>query len=48
MFLSIQTKEKIQDIIMKISINQKITFQGRIFVENHTKNNSSILSWLKD
>ena len=47
MFLSIHTRENIQDIIKRISINQEITFQERIFVENHTKNSSSILAWLK-
>ena len=47
MFLSIQNREKIQDIIRRISINQEITFQERIFVENHAKNSSSILAWLK-
>ena len=47
MFLSIHTREKIQDIIRRISINQEITFRERIFVENHTKNSSYILAWLK-
>ena len=32
MFLSVQTREKVQE---------------RIFVENHTKNSSSFLTWLK-
>ena len=47
MFLSIQTRKKIQDIIRRISINEEVTLQERIFVENHAKNSSSIWSWLK-
>ena len=47
MFLSIQTREKIQEIIKRISINGKVTLQERIFVENHAKSNSSIFTWLK-
>ena len=37
-------KRKIQDIFRRISINQEITFQERIFVENNAKNCSSIFS----
>ena len=40
-------KRKIQDILRRISINQEITFQERIFVENNAKNCSSIFSDLK-
>jgi len=47
MFLSIQTREKIQEIIKRISINEKVTLQERIFVENHAKSSSSIFTWLK-
>ena len=47
MFLSIQTREKIQEIIRRISVNEDITLQERIFVENHAKNSSSIWTWLK-
>jgi len=47
MLLIIHTREKIQDIIKRISINQEIAFQERIFVENQVKINSSILAWLK-
>jgi len=32
-FLSIQAREKIHDITVRISINQKITMQKRIFVK---------------
>tara|TARA_Y100000589_G_scaffold292260_1_gene296301 strand:+ start:638 stop:946 length:309 start_codon:yes stop_codon:yes gene_type:complete len=47
MFLSIQTREKIQEIIRRISVNEDITLQERIFVENHAKHSSSIWTWLK-
>ena len=47
MFLSIHTREKIQDIIRRISTNEEITLKERIFVENHAKNSSSISAWLK-
>tara|TARA_Y100000589_G_scaffold306373_1_gene321021 strand:- start:123 stop:431 length:309 start_codon:yes stop_codon:yes gene_type:complete len=47
MFLSIQTREKIEDIIKRISINEDITLHERIFVENHAKNSSSIWALLK-
>ena len=47
MFLSVQTREKIQDIIWRISINEKVTLKERIFVENHAKNSSSIWTRLK-
>ena len=46
-FLSIHTREKIEDIIKRISLNKEITFQEKIFVENHAKNSSSILPWFK-
>ena len=47
MFLSIQTREKIQEIIKRISINEEVTLHERIFVENHAKNSSTIWTWLK-
>ena len=47
MFLSFQTIFKIQEIIKKISINEEITLQERIFVEKHAQNNSSIWTSLK-
>ena len=37
MFLSIHTREKVQDIVKRISIYQKITFQERIFVKPYQK-----------
>tara|TARA_B100000212_G_scaffold28320_1_gene18695 strand:- start:176 stop:484 length:309 start_codon:yes stop_codon:yes gene_type:complete len=47
MFLSIQTREKIQDIIRRISIKEEITLQERIFVETYAKNSSTIMASLK-
>ena len=47
MLLSFKTREKIQEIIRRISINEKVTLQERIFVESHAKNSSSIFRWLK-
>ena len=47
MFLSIQTREKIKEIIRRISLNEKVTLNERIFVENHAKKSSSIWTWLK-
>jgi len=47
MFLSIQAREKIKEIIRRISINEEVTLQERIFVENHARHSSSIWTWLK-
>ena len=47
MLLSIQTREKIQDIMRKISTNEEVTLKERIFVQNHANNSSSIWAWLK-
>ena len=47
MFLSIHTREKIQEIIKRISLNEKVTLQERIFVNNYAKSSSSIFTWLK-
>tara|TARA_Y100000589_G_C27049381_1_gene586621 strand:- start:191 stop:499 length:309 start_codon:yes stop_codon:yes gene_type:complete len=47
MFVSIQTREKIQEIIKRIAINEEVTLQERIFIENYAKNSSSIWNWLK-
>ena len=37
MFLSIQNRERIQSISMRISINKEVSLQERIFVKNHEK-----------
>ena len=47
MLLNIKTREKIQEIIRRISINEEVTLKERIFVESHAKNSSSIFRWLK-
>ena len=36
MFLSIQNRERIQSISMRISINKEVSLQERIFVKNHS------------
>ena len=47
MFLSNQTRGQIQEIIGKISKNQKVSLQERIFVEKHARHSSNVLTWLK-
>ena len=47
MFLSNQTRIKIQEIIKRISLNEEVTLQERIFVEKHAKNSSSVWTWIK-
>tara|TARA_B100000963_G_scaffold345020_1_gene348497 strand:+ start:95 stop:403 length:309 start_codon:yes stop_codon:yes gene_type:complete len=47
MFLSNQTRLKIQEIIKRISLNEEVTLQERIFVEKHAKNSSSVWTWIK-
>ena len=37
MFLSIQNRERIQSISMRISISKEVSLQERIFVKNHEK-----------
>ena len=47
MFLNFKTKEKIKAILKRISLNEEVSIQERIFVENHAKNSSSIWTLLK-
>ena len=47
MFLSNQLRLKIQEIISRISKDEKVSLKERIFVEKHAKRNSSVWSWLK-
>ena len=47
MFLSNQTRIKIQEIIKRISLNEEVTLQERIFVEKHAKHSSSVWTWIK-
>ena len=44
MIVSIQAREKIQDIIRRISINEELNLKERIFAKNHAKNSSSIVA----
>ena len=47
MLLSNQKRLKIQEIIKKISLDQEITLEERIYVEKFAKYNSTISLWLK-
>ena len=47
MFLSNQTRLKIQEIIRRISLDEKVSLKERIFVEKHAKHSSTIWTWLK-
>ena len=47
MFLSSQTRVKIQNIIGRITLNKEVTLQERIFIQKYAKNNSSVWEWLK-
>ena len=47
MFLSNQTRLKIQEIIKRISIDKEVSLSERIFVEKHAKHSSTVWTWLK-
>ena len=47
MLLSNQKRLKIQGIIKRISLDQEISLEERIFVEKYAQHNSSISLWLK-
>ena len=47
MLLSNQKRLKIQEIIKKISLDQEITLEERIYVEKFAQYNSTISLWLK-
>ena len=47
MFLSNQTRLKIQEIIKRISLDKEVSLSERLFVEKHAKHNSSIWTWLR-
>ena len=47
MFLTNQTRLKIKDIVKRISIDQEVSLEERIYVEKVAKHNSTIWSWLK-
>ena len=47
MFLTTQTRQQIRDIIKKISQDEQVSLEERIYVEKFAKHNSTIWSWLK-
>ena len=47
MFLTNQTRQKIKGIISKISNDEKVSLEERIYVEKLAKHNSTIWTWLK-
>ena len=47
MFLSNQTRIKIQEIIKRISTDKEVSLNERIFVEKHAKQSSTVWTWLK-
>ena len=47
MLLSYQKRLKIQAIIKRISLDQPITLEERIYVEKYARHNSTISLWLK-
>ena len=47
MFLTNQTRQKIKGIISRISKDEKVSLEERIYVEKLAKHNSTIWTWLK-
>lgn len=47
MFLSNQTRLKIQAIIRRISLDEQVSLNERIFVEKNAKHSSTVWTWLK-
>ena len=47
MFLTNQTRQKIKGIISRISNDEKVSLEERIYVEKLAKHNSTIWTWLK-
>ena len=47
MFLSNETRLKIQSIIRRISSDEEISLEERILVEKHANHSSTIWTWLK-
>ena len=47
MFLTNQTRLKIQDIVVRISKDKKVSLEERIYIEKLAKHNSTIWTWLK-
>ena len=47
MFLTNKTRLKIKDIVKRISIDEKVSLEERIYVEKFAKHNSTIWTWLR-
>ena len=47
MLLSTETRRKIHGILKRISLDQEISLEERIYVEKYAQNNSTISLWLK-
>lgn len=47
MLLSTQKRIKIQNIIKRISQNEKISLEERIYIQKFAKHNSTISQWLR-
>ena len=47
MFLTNKTRLKIKEIIKRISSNETVTLEERIYLEKLAKHNSTIWTWLK-
>ena len=47
MFLTNNTRLKIKDIVKRISIDEPVSLEERIYVEKFAKHNSTIWTWLK-
>ena len=47
MFLTNKTRLKIKDIVKRISIDEEVSLEERIYVEKFAKHNSTIWTWLK-
>ena len=47
MFLTNKTRLKIKDIVKRISVDEEVSLEERIYVEKLAKHNSTIWTWLK-
>ena len=47
MLINNQKRLKIKGIIKRISLDQKISFEERVYVEKYAQHNSTISFWLK-
>ena len=47
MFLTNKTRLKIRNIVKRISLDEPVALEERIYVEKFAKHNSTIWTWLK-